>query len=135
MAFAMDTTQLEGAWAVAVGPLNLKSIVGTFGAAPALLPNQTRDTVDARNTLTTYRYDSPFPDILDVTRHNGPSCGCSTALLPGVGLKVAHGQVFRPSVYVIRFSSAAIRNTWASGQGLSTHASCSMSGFVYLGLV
>ena len=33
----MDTTQLV---AVAVGPLNLKSIVGTFGAAPAVLPNQ-----------------------------------------------------------------------------------------------
>jgi hypothetical protein len=45
---------------VAVGAPKFKSIVGTFGAAPALLPNHDKsfgDPVGARSTLTTWRYD------------------------------------------------------------------------------
>jgi hypothetical protein len=57
----MDTTQLGGrGMAVAVGAPKFKSIVGTFGAAPALLPNHDKsfgDPVGARSTLTTWRYD------------------------------------------------------------------------------
>jgi hypothetical protein len=55
-----DAAGREGHGSGSGGAPKFKSIVGTFGAAPALLPNHDKsfgDPVGARSTLTKWRYD------------------------------------------------------------------------------